>query len=143
MLRAPSFYNFLDRWSILRSRNYSTKSHAFETSIQPRERGRLRSQGDITWSEREYNTESTSKFKSTDYFNAFFIFYRAMKSDFLSEKRIKDYARTSSISSRSLVSIRIIFLFSVFSISSICDQVRRSWTKFIEIPLRPKRPVRP
>ena len=37
----------------------------------------------------------------------------------------------------------MIFLPNSFSICSICNHVFLSWTKFIEIPLRPNRPVRP
>lgn len=37
----------------------------------------------------------------------------------------------------------MIFLPNSFSICSICNHVLLSWTKFIEIPLRPNRPVRP
>lgn len=50
---------------------------------------------------------------------------------------------TSSIKSKSVVSILIICLPSAFSIWSICCQVFWLCTKLIDIPLLPKRPVRP
>ena len=51
--------------------------------------------------------------------------------------------RTSSIASRSFVSIRTICFPVCRSICSICCQVALSCTKLIEMPFRPKRPVRP
>ena len=47
------------------------------------------------------------------------------------------------MTSRSVVSMRMMALPVDFSIASIWDHVLLSWTKLIEIPLRPKRPVRP
>ena len=56
---------------------------------------------------------------------------------------IQSHARTSSMTSRSVVSMRVMPLPVAFSISSIWAHVLLSCTKLIEIPLRPKRPVRP
>ena len=61
----------------------------------------------------------------------------------LNEHSNVTHEHTSSITSRSPVSTRTICFPVAFSICSICCHVRLSWTKLIEIPLRPKRPVRP
>ena len=81
--------------------------------------------------------------QQNNYFNAFFIC--CGRSSGISAQGVIDKSRplTDSISSRSLVSIRTICLPVACSICSICVHVRLSWTKFIEIPFLPKRPVRP
>ena len=55
----------------------------------------------------------------------------------------RNVRRTSSIVSKSVVSIRTICLPVARSICSICCQVALLCTKLTEIPFRPKRPVRP
>ena len=58
-------------------------------------------------------------------------------------RKHKGGTRTSSIASRSFVSMRIICFPVARSISSICCHVALSCTKLIEMPFRPNRPVRP